>query len=172
MQIYAAVRALARRSWRNRGTAVLRPTSNTATAIGMDVKEGERYSLCDENSDRGVEKGVERGVEMGVVTAYLKANSSCDSTAGKISASSSVAGVSIAGISGVNMGGAQGYDGGDTNRKLLRSRERRAIVVLGVIMVTFVVCWFPFFSAYLVSSVTGLHVHPKVSNTINLRCAY
>ena len=56
--------------------------------------------------------------------------------------------------------------GPDTNRKLLRSRERRAIVVLGVIMVTFVVCWFPFFSAYLVSSVTGLHVHPKVGTMV------
>ena len=47
-------------------------------------------------------------------------------------------------------------------RKLARARERRATVVLGIIMATFISCWLPFFSTYLVSSLTGVHVHSKV----------
>ena len=47
-------------------------------------------------------------------------------------------------------------------RKLARARERRATVVLGIIMATFICCWLPFFSTYLVSSLTGMPVHDMV----------
>ena len=47
-------------------------------------------------------------------------------------------------------------------RKLARARERRATVVLGIILTTFICCWLPFFSTYLVSSLTGMHVHARV----------
>ena len=43
-------------------------------------------------------------------------------------------------------------------RKIARAKERRAILVLGIIMVTFIICWLPFFSLYLISILTGLDV--------------
>ena len=49
----------------------------------------------------------------------------------------------------------------DTRKvRMARARERRLTLILGVIMAAFVFCWFPFFSTYLVSSLTGLPV-PK-----------
>ncbi|KAK2171968.1 hypothetical protein NP493_1009g00007 [Ridgeia piscesae] len=47
-------------------------------------------------------------------------------------------------------------------RKLARARERRATVVLGIIMLTFICCWLPFFATYLVSSLTAMPVHRMV----------
>ena len=43
-------------------------------------------------------------------------------------------------------------------RKIARAKERRAILVLGIIMATFILCWLPFFSTYVISSLTGAHV--------------
>ena len=43
-------------------------------------------------------------------------------------------------------------------RKLARARERRATLVLGIIMITFIICWLPFFSLYVITVLTGLDV--------------
>lgn len=43
-------------------------------------------------------------------------------------------------------------------RRIARAKERRAFIVLGIIMATFILCWLPFFSTYLISSVTGVSV--------------
>ena len=43
-------------------------------------------------------------------------------------------------------------------RKIARARERRATVVLGIVMVSFVGCWLPFFAVYPVSLLTGMEV--------------
>ena len=43
-------------------------------------------------------------------------------------------------------------------KKIARAKERRAFIVLGIIMVTFILCWLPFFSTYLISSITGASV--------------
>jgi len=43
-------------------------------------------------------------------------------------------------------------------RKTARARERRATLVLGVVMISFVGCWLPFFFVYPVSLLTGLCV--------------
>ena len=44
-----------------------------------------------------------------------------------------------------------------TKRKIARAKERRATIVLGIIMATFILCWLPFFSSYLITSLTGLN---------------
>lgn len=44
-----------------------------------------------------------------------------------------------------------------TKRKTARARERRATLVLGVVMISFVGCWLPFFFIYPVSLLTGLY---------------
>ena len=46
-------------------------------------------------------------------------------------------------------------------RRIARAKERRATIVLGIIMATFILCWLPFFSTYLISSLTGAVV-PEV----------
>ena len=43
-------------------------------------------------------------------------------------------------------------------RKIARAKERRAILVLGIIMATFILSWLPFFSTYVISSLTGAQV--------------
>ncbi len=43
-------------------------------------------------------------------------------------------------------------------KAIARAKERRAFIVLGVIMATFILCWLPFFMTYLISSLFGLHV--------------
>jgi len=43
-------------------------------------------------------------------------------------------------------------------RRTARARERRATLVLGVVMISFVGCWLPFFFVYPVSLLTGLQV--------------
>ena len=40
-------------------------------------------------------------------------------------------------------------------RKLAQARERRATVILGIIMGTFLLCWFPFFGLYVITSLCG-----------------
>jgi len=49
-----------------------------------------------------------------------------------------------------------------TKRRLARAKERRAFLVLGVVMAAFVGCWMPFFSVYLVVSLIGVEVPPLV----------
>ena len=45
-------------------------------------------------------------------------------------------------------------------RKIARAKERRATIVLGIIMATFICCWLPFFSIYLVVSFAHLSFPP------------
>lgn len=40
-------------------------------------------------------------------------------------------------------------------KKLAKARERRATIVLGLVMAAFIVCWFPFFTIYIVTSLCG-----------------
>ncbi len=40
-------------------------------------------------------------------------------------------------------------------RKIAQARERRATVILGIIMGTFLLCWFPFFGLYVITSLCG-----------------
>jgi len=47
-------------------------------------------------------------------------------------------------------------------RKTARARERRATLVLGVVMISFVGCWLPFFFIYPLSLLTGLKVPEPV----------
>lgn len=47
-------------------------------------------------------------------------------------------------------------------RRVARAKERRAIVVLGIVMASFVGCWLPFFSIYPIMSVAGLQVPSSV----------
>ena len=47
-------------------------------------------------------------------------------------------------------------------RKLAKARERRATIVLGIIMAVFTLCWLPFFSAYLLATLFHLHLEPMV----------
>ncbi|OWF42719.1 alpha-2A adrenergic receptor-like [Mizuhopecten yessoensis] len=37
-------------------------------------------------------------------------------------------------------------------KKLAKARERRATIVLGLVMAAFILCWFPFFTLYIISS--------------------
>ncbi len=43
-------------------------------------------------------------------------------------------------------------------RKIARAKERRATLVLGIIMATFIGCWLPFFSIYLIASLSGAKI--------------
>ena len=45
-------------------------------------------------------------------------------------------------------------------RKIAKAKERRATLVLGIIMATFIGCWLPFFSIYLVVSFAKLSFPP------------
>ena len=49
-------------------------------------------------------------------------------------------------------------DADSRKRRIARARERRANLVLGIVMGTFILCWFPFFSTYVIASLTGLEV--------------
>lgn len=40
-------------------------------------------------------------------------------------------------------------------KRIARAKERRAFLVLGVVMASFIGCWLPFFSVYLVTSLAG-----------------
>ena len=44
------------------------------------------------------------------------------------------------------------HDAERLKRKLAKSRERRATVVLGLVMAAFILCWLPFFVSYLVNA--------------------
>lgn len=41
-------------------------------------------------------------------------------------------------------------------RRLAQRRERRATLVLGIIMGTFLACWYPFFQLYVISALCGM----------------
>ncbi|CAH1784680.1 unnamed protein product [Owenia fusiformis] len=43
-------------------------------------------------------------------------------------------------------------------KRIARAKERRAILVLGIIMGSFIFCWFPFFTTYLIC--TLMHIPP------------
>jgi len=43
-------------------------------------------------------------------------------------------------------------------RRIARAKERRAFLVLGIVMASFVGCWLPFFFVYLVTSLAGPRV--------------
>lgn len=47
--------------------------------------------------------------------------------------------------------------------KLLEKRERQTAVMLGLIITTFVLCWFPFFTIYLLQAI-GFSVNEKLFN--------
>ncbi|XP_072026426.1 alpha-2Db adrenergic receptor-like [Amphiura filiformis] len=50
------------------------------------------------------------------------------------------------------------FQPGETSRrkrKLAQARERRATVILGIIMGTFLLCWFPFFGLYVITALCG-----------------
>ncbi len=53
-------------------------------------------------------------------------------------------------------------DAESRKRRIARARERRANLVLGIVMGTFILCWLPFFSTYVIASLTGLEVPPMV----------
>ena len=46
--------------------------------------------------------------------------------------------------------------------RIARARERKLTLILGLIMVAFVLCWFPFFSTYLVTSLFALSISQTV----------
>ena len=45
-------------------------------------------------------------------------------------------------------------------RRLARARERRATLVLGIVMASFIGCWLPFFSIYPITLLVGVEIHP------------
>ncbi|ELT99717.1 hypothetical protein CAPTEDRAFT_83790, partial [Capitella teleta] len=47
-------------------------------------------------------------------------------------------------------------------KHIARARERRATIVLGIIMATFIGCWLPFFSIYLIASLAKLKAPDSV----------
>ena len=47
-------------------------------------------------------------------------------------------------------------------RRVAKAKERRATIVLGIIMATFIMCWLPFFSIYLISSIFSFYVDKMV----------
>ncbi|XP_060076890.1 alpha-2A adrenergic receptor-like [Ylistrum balloti] len=49
-------------------------------------------------------------------------------------------------------------------KKLAKARERRATIVLGLVMAAFVLCWFPFFTLYIISSLCGYCIPVVVFN--------
>ena len=51
-------------------------------------------------------------------------------------------------------------------RKIARARERRATIVLGIVMASFIGCWLPFFGTYLVTALAGLEIPYMVFGVI------
>jgi len=67
-------------------------------------------------------------------------------------------------VSGRDAQGVSGGGGGACETELdrakkrtARARERRATLVLGIVMISFVGCWLPFFAVYPISLLTGLN---------------
>lgn len=56
-------------------------------------------------------------------------------------------------------------------RKLAKARERRATIVLGLVMAAFIFCWFPFFTIYIVTSLCDYCV-PEIIFTIAFWAGY
>jgi len=57
-----------------------------------------------------------------------------------------------AGSSVANAVRARLEDADHRRRRIARAKERRAFLVLGIVMASFVGCWLPFFFVYLVTS--------------------
>lgn len=49
-----------------------------------------------------------------------------------------------------------------TKRKLARARERRATLVLGIVMASFIGCWLPFFAIYPATALAEVEVPPSL----------
>lgn len=47
-------------------------------------------------------------------------------------------------------------------RRLARARERRATIVLGIIMAAFTLCWFPFFTMYMIATIAHVYISDPV----------
>jgi hypothetical protein len=47
-------------------------------------------------------------------------------------------------------------------RRIARAKERRATIVLGIIMAAFIICWFPFFTLYVIATIFSLHLQEEV----------
>ncbi|XP_052098431.1 alpha-2A adrenergic receptor-like [Mytilus californianus] len=56
-------------------------------------------------------------------------------------------------------------------RKLSKARERRATIVLGLVMAAFIFCWFPFFIIYIVTSLCDFCI-PEIIFTIAFWAGY
>ncbi|XP_063431313.1 alpha-2A adrenergic receptor-like [Mytilus trossulus] len=56
-------------------------------------------------------------------------------------------------------------------RKLAKARERRATIVLGLVMAAFILCWFPFFTIYIVTSLCDFCI-PEIIFTIAFWAGY
>lgn len=56
-------------------------------------------------------------------------------------------------------------------RKLAKARERRATIVLGLVMAAFILCWFPFFTIYIIKSLCNKCV-PEILFTITFWAGY
>ncbi|VDI47615.1 Hypothetical predicted protein, partial [Mytilus galloprovincialis] len=56
-------------------------------------------------------------------------------------------------------------------RKLAKARERRATIVLGLVMAAFILCWFPFFTIYIVTSLCDFCI-PETIFTIAFWAGY
>ena len=58
----------------------------------------------------------------------------------------------------------------DVERAKRKLRERRATLVLGIVMLSFVGCWLPFFTVYPISLLTGLTTITASLRTAAPRC--
>jgi hypothetical protein len=56
-------------------------------------------------------------------------------------------------------------------RKLATARERRATIVLGIVMAAFILCWFPFFTIYIATSLCDNCI-PEIIFTIAFWAGY
>ena len=56
-------------------------------------------------------------------------------------------------------------------RKLAKARERRATIVLGIVMAAFILCWFPFFTIYIATSLCDNCI-PEIIFTIAFWAGY
>ncbi|XP_064631263.1 alpha-2C adrenergic receptor-like [Lineus longissimus] len=56
----------------------------------------------------------------------------------------------------------QRSDAEKQKRRIARAKERRATIVLGIIMAAFIICWFPFFTLYVIATIFSLHLQEEV----------
>ena len=55
-------------------------------------------------------------------------------------------------------------------RKLVKNRERRATIILGLIMGAFILCWFPFFTTYVIEILCRRARCPSAHENSNCSC--